>query len=293
MISLMKGERGFVLISVIWIVGLLAVVATVFTLTVRAHIRSASNRTETVRLEAAADGVARLVAFALSRRGDGRLVIARDGSAFACDFGSAMTASIHVQDQGGLVDLNRAPPLLFETLMRGLGAAPGDAKRLAAALADFRDPDSIAYGIEGGAEVNLVVKGPGIKNSAFQSVDEIDQAIPVGGVDRMRLAPFLTVHSAEQGFDPAFAPAPLRAMIDKRDIEMFAVPSAQRVFSVDVTVRGGRTAFRRLAIVSLTGEAGRPFAVLEWRQSEPGGMDAAETRAAKPCAALAATQSSG
>ena len=49
-------ERGFVLIAVLWIAGLLAVLAATFSLSVRTHVRIAANLTGSAAAEALADG---------------------------------------------------------------------------------------------------------------------------------------------------------------------------------------------------------------------------------------------
>lgn len=282
-----RRQDGFVLISVIWIAGLIAVIATAFTISVRMHIRSAAIEASSVRAEGAANGLVRLVAFQLPRRAsrqEAATPIPIDGSPAVCRLAAGVSAIVRVQDQGGLVDLNRASPALLSRLIRSLGAAPSDATRAAHALIDYRDSDTAAFGQDFGDEISLVPQGPGIKNDLFQSVDEIGQALPGTTVDLRRLAGLLTIYSRQDGFDPATAPAPLRLLVEKREAEMFGSVSSRQVFSVDVEVVTADSAFRRIAVVSILGEAARPFAVLEWRLGERSAVSA--ENAGKACSDL-------
>ncbi len=59
-------DAGFVLVSVIWIAGLLAVVATAFAITVRSHTLAGSNVVYNTRAESVADGMALLPRYRLA-----------------------------------------------------------------------------------------------------------------------------------------------------------------------------------------------------------------------------------
>ena len=60
-----KSNDGFVLFSVIWIAGLIAVVASTFAISVHLHVKSEANLGGSMEAELAADGLVRLVAFDL------------------------------------------------------------------------------------------------------------------------------------------------------------------------------------------------------------------------------------
>jgi hypothetical protein len=60
-----KSDDGFVLFSVIWIAGLIAVVASTFAISVHLHVKSEANLAGSMEAELAADGLVRLIAFDL------------------------------------------------------------------------------------------------------------------------------------------------------------------------------------------------------------------------------------
>jgi general secretion pathway protein K len=271
---LSKSNDGFVLFSVIWIAGLIAVVASTFAISVHLHVKSEANLAGSMEAELAADGLVRLITFDLGsaplNNAGGQIPI--DGKAVFCEIDSTRRAAVTVQDQGGLVDLNRASLNVLATLVGKTAASASDGLSLAEALADFRDSDSIRFGVtKGGPEDSLIVDGPGMKNAPFQSVDEIEQVIPPTMTDLARLKRMVTVYSRQDGIDPDVAPVELKAILGlDPDGEMVAIPfavSQHRTFAIDVEVTvGDGSKFRRLAMVSILRDPLRPFAILEWRQ---------------------------
>ena len=205
---------GFVLFSVIWISGLLAVIATTFAISTRLHIKSQANLAQSYQAEVKADGIAKLIAFRLAQT---RLVdnasfsLPMDGSLVSCALDNKTRAFVSLQDQAGLIDLNQTSPAALTMILNQLGVP--QAELIARALVDFRDQDQAAF--EGtGEEVGLVAGGPGLKNAAFQSVDEIAQAIPDSMANLSELSSLFTVYSLQEGVDPTVAPQRLKAHLD-------------------------------------------------------------------------------
>ena len=98
-----KSNDGFVLFSVIWIAGLIAVVASTFAISVHLHVKSEANLAGSMEAELAADGLVRLIAFDLGsaplNNAGGQIPI--DGKAVFCEIDSTRRAAVDVQDQGG------------------------------------------------------------------------------------------------------------------------------------------------------------------------------------------------
>lgn len=266
---------GFVLFSVIWIAGLLAVIATTFAISTRLHVKSQANLAQSYQVEVEADGIVRLIGsrLAQARLADGTsFALPMDGRMVACDLDDKAQVLVSLQDQAGLVDLNQTSPAALKAVFEKLGIQKGEL--IAKALVDFRDQDESAF--EGsGDEVSLVPSGPGLKNAAFQSVDEIAQAVPESMADLSRISSLFTVYSLQGGVDPAVAPTQLKPLLDAAGASSLGeghAPTAQsprKTFAIDVQVRlASGLAFRRIAIVTLLGLPERPFAVLEWRQGE-------------------------
>jgi general secretion pathway protein K len=276
-----KGEKGFVLFSVIWIAGLLAAVASTFAVAMTLYVKGQANLAGSAKAELAADGLVRSIAYELAGLSfaDG-VRVPIDGRPSICRSG-ARSAVIAVQDQGGLIDLNRSSLALLSHLLERT-AKPGVA---AHALAEA---DDIRYGAAtGGAEISLVPGAPPPKNAPFQSVDEIEQVLPASMVDVEKLKPMFTVYSRQDGIDIDTAPSILKTTLgldrgSERSLVPLA-PSQHKTFSVDaevLTPDGSR--FRRIAMIALTRDPRRPFAILEWRQGS-GSIDEQNSGIAQPC----------
>src|SRR5690606_18402976 len=65
-----------------------------------------------------------------------------DGRSYDWDF-NGVPVRVRVVDESGKMDLNAADQLLLASLMVVLGAEPAQAEGLAAAIADWRDPDDL------------------------------------------------------------------------------------------------------------------------------------------------------
>jgi general secretion pathway protein K len=283
-----KGEKGFVLFSVIWIAGLLAAVASTFAVAMTLYVKGQANLAGSAKAELAADGLVRSIAYELAGLSfeDG-VRVPTDGRPSICRSGAG-SAIIAVQDQGGLIDLNRSSLALLSHVLERTANPGVAAHALAEAVADFRDADDIRYGAAtGGAEISLVPGAPPPKNAPFQSVDEIEQVLPASMVDVEKLKPMFTVYSRQDGIDIDTAPSILKTTLgldrgSERSIVPLA-PSQHKTFSVDAEVLnpdGSR--FRRIAMIALTHDPRRPFTILEWRQGS-GSIDEQNSGIAQPC----------
>ncbi len=267
-------DAGFALISVIWIAGLLAVVATAFAITVRSHTLAGSNVIYNTRTESVADGMALATALRLAVPANAAEPLKLNGEASYCQWSDGIAVSISIQDQGGLVDLNTASPDLFKTLLQGLGADEAKSTEILVAFQDFRDPDS--QSASGGIEPeNFPGKAYGPKNAPLAIPEEIDQVPELDDALFHKLMPFVTVTSQQPGIDLSSAPQKLLDLLGNRDAALhFASLSPAKTFSIDVTAElknGSR--YRRQALVSLLRQPDRPFAILAWRR----GGDSGET----------------
>jgi len=273
-----RNDDGFVLFSVLWIAGLLAVIATTFAISTRLHIKSQANLAQAYQAEVAADGLVRLIGYRLAQAqfSTGTASpVSLDGSLVSCALNPNAVengrALISVQDQAGLIDLNQTSPRVLTEVLGRLGVAGAD--EVSQVIVDFRDQDESRYG-GGGDEVSLVDGGPGNKNAAFQSADELAQAVPERLAKTAELAPFFTVYALQEGVDPTVAPAKLKAIVETASAptaeggRLPAARSPRKAFAIDVeALLPSGVVFRRLAVVSLLRLPNRPYALLEWRQA--------------------------
>ncbi len=269
-----RQEDAFVLVSVIWLAGLLAMVTAAFSLSVRVNTLTGSNIVHNARAELIADGLVRLVAIRLATQKDQVRPERRDGSALRCLWGKDAAAEIALQDQGGLIDLNTSSLELLETVLKGIGRNSEQAKVLAESISDFRDQNTVAA--RGGAELMAYTgKTFGPKNAPFQVIEELAQIPGIDDALYNSLKPLVTTHSLQPGFDPESMPAKLKTVLGINDaanlppsIAVMRSQSPGNVFAINVAVQlaGGAT-YVRHAIISLLRQPERPFAILAWQRS--------------------------
>lgn len=251
-----SGEGGFVLVCVLWIVLLVASLSALFVRSMVVHARAGSAHLRSAAAEAAADGAIRLAAFRLAtQNSEASQQVAVNGSEWTCRLFEGVPAKISVQDQDGLLDLNRAPPALLGAALKAV--LPADkAERALAAIVERRadSPRPGGEGEAGGWRVADEVFGP------------LDLLPGEGGAAR-----FFTTYSRSDGFDPASAPAELLRLFRQSEgggdgpLAAHVRPSRLRVFAITAEI-GDRTRGRsvRRAVVDLVRAPGAPFRVLEW-----------------------------
>ncbi|WP_162914384.1 type II secretion system protein GspK [Taklimakanibacter lacteus] len=292
MMNVSRSSRdGFVLFSVIWIAGLLAVISTTFAISTRLHVKSQANLTYAYQVEVLADGMVRAIGHQLAqmRPSDTRQVLLpASGQAVSCAVDENIQAVIVLQDQAGLIDLNQTSPAVLTGVLSRLGVA--QAEQVSEAIVDFRDQDETRFD-GGGEEIGLVAHGPGLKNAAFQSIDEMAQAIPETLADLSELESLFTVYSLQEGIDPSVAPEKLRGLVEvspSSAAENGRLPttlSPRKAFAIDVKVKlASGIAFRRVAVITLLRLPERPFAILEWRQSSDVDAERPAVLISGPCA---------
>ncbi|MEE8272388.1 MAG: hypothetical protein V3R98_11745 [Alphaproteobacteria bacterium] len=181
------GQRGVALIAVLWTVALLSLMAMAFLAETRSHANLTRNLLENAKAEALADaGVYRAVAGLL----DADFITGwrADGTVYTLAMGEG-EVRITIADEGGKIDLNRAPDALLAGLFGALGVPEGEAAPLVDAIADFRDGDALrrAAGAED-ADYAAAGRAWGAKDAPFESVAELQQVL---GIDRaLRHRPF-------------------------------------------------------------------------------------------------------
>jgi len=208
-----RTSRGVALLLVLWLVALFAALVGGFARTAQMErLQGSVLRDGVVAGEAARAGVE----YALVRvnADDRRLRWVPDGRDNAWHFGDA-DVSVRIVDEMGKVDLNAAQSPLLAALFRQVGVAPGDADRIAGAIIDWRDPDSLIQ-VSGGAEDDdyaAAGRPYGAKDAPFESIAEVEQVLGMTPAIYAKVEPFLTVFSGNDTPDASYAaPEVLAAM---------------------------------------------------------------------------------
>jgi general secretion pathway protein K len=291
----LQSSRGIALISVLWISGLLAVIAASFVSSTRTEARLALNQLENAKAEALADGgVSEAIMRLLDT--DPKTAWRGDRTSHLLALGEG-EVQIAIEDEDGKIDLNAAPLELLAGLFRALGLEQEAAQTMADRIGDFRDADSEPepLGAEDQAYFDAgLPEGPADRPFATES-----ELLRVLGMTRElyeRIRPYVTVYSGAEGIDPTRAPRIVlealpgitRPLVEQflaaqaepqagpqftiadsglLKLQSYLVPSREITYTVRATARtqGGGN-FLREAVIELAGGRGQPFLVHAWRR---------------------------
>jgi general secretion pathway protein K len=287
-------NRGIALISVLWITGLLAVMAASFVTTSRTEARLARNQLENAKAQALADGGVQRAVLGLLELEPERAWQA-DGSVYRLDLGEG-EVQITIRDEDGKIDINEGSLELLAGLLEALDLEPDAAEAMAERIADFRDDDSEPEP-QGAEDPAYLAAGlpDGAADRPFVSESELLRVLGMTEALYRRIRPHVTVHSGSDGVDPTRATKavlealpgmteqvieslmsagpdddPLDAIEDDEvleQIDLFWLPSREAVFTIRAEARtagGGR--FVREAVIELDGSPEQPYLVYAWRQ---------------------------
>lgn len=282
-----EGERGFVIVPVLWILLMLATLAGVLSVYLARTSVALAVNDDRIRAEALVSASLELTAYALSvGTSTTRPLSGQNSFAF-----EGAVVSVNYAVECGRIDLNLAPKDMLTNLFRVLGAEPRDAEQYAsrvlgwrATQADTLDGENALYRSAGASY--LPRGGP------FSSVDELWLVVGIPQDLIERAMPFLTVYSGHREVNvliaapeviaalPGITPAAMDMFMKERqalprDIKSVgdALGEARRSVMVDgsdavrvwTTIRfdSGRVAANEAVILLDPGE--EPYHVLSWR----------------------------
>lgn len=265
------------LVPVLWAAAFMTVAFATFMLTVRSHVQVATAEAAALDAGAAAEAGINL---AIADIVNGQWVrgwrqrFPADGRHRACRLGRA-TVTVTVSDEAGRVDLNAAGEELLAALVAGLGEPVERARRLAAAIADWRDADSERRPEGAEASDYREAKRSGPRNAPLEAPEELAQVLDMEATLIARLKPFATLHAGSETIDPAAAPAGLMEVLARgfavlgqsRVPARYLAPTTRRLFRIQADAegeRGGRLV--REAVIRAVPGRGRPFTMLAWRR---------------------------
>jgi general secretion pathway protein K len=193
------------LIFVIWLTGILAVLALSFSGAARVHVRLVENARSNAQAELMAEAGVRLALVRLLT--DGKSGTGIKSLTFACTLPDQTRLSASISDEAGRVDLNFAGRDLIVALLASAGLGETDAQRTADGIAQARtqEPQRPAPQPLGKASTPAADLSGGRRPGPFESVEDLRG---VAGLRRdvfEALRPYMTVHSGLDGVDPNHA----------------------------------------------------------------------------------------
>src|SRR4051812_26066439 len=201
--------RGAALLLVMWLVALLASLIGAFALTARVE-----RLQERVLSRGAVAGEAARAGLEWSLvqidNPDPRRRWIPDGRVYHWQY-AGVPVDVQIQDEQGKVDLNAADPPLLAALFQALGIEHDAAMRVASAIVDWRDADSLTQPQGGVEDPDYESAGLpyGAKDAPFETVAEVEQVMGMTPALYARAAPYLTVFTGNGTPDTAFAAAPV------------------------------------------------------------------------------------
>jgi general secretion pathway protein K len=282
-----SGNRGFIIVAVLWILAALATLASIIAVYVINAATAFTVHDERLQAEAMARAAIELTMYQLSL--DPQAPPSR--GSFAFRIGNAGVAADFVAESAR-IDLNVAPKELLSGLFVGLGAPRAAADGYADRIIGWRtppgsgQPDESSYYRTAG-----LIHSP--RTAPFQHVSELALVLGIPELMVERATPFLTVYSGQAGVNPMDAapqvlaalpgmdPARLNAVLTERAggprnlQRVIAMLGAAQTFaaaagskSVRVTARTTFDSGQRVtteAVIFILDGGGDAYRVLTWR----------------------------
>jgi general secretion pathway protein K len=256
--------RGVALVSVLWIVALLAIVATGLSTNVRSESRIVSNTIDMLQARYAVEGGVELAAMNLMYPQAERWP--SDGSVRNLAIGNARVR-IATTEVTGKIDLNFGAPELIRGLIVQAGVEDEQADMLTDAILDWRDKDDFRRlnGAEDG-EYRMAGLPYGAKDAMFDSVDELRLVLGMTDEIFASIESSLTLYSGQTGVNPLQASSQVKAALS--GLDNLKSTAATNTYTVQVDARIGDTIVSQAeATINITyNPIGRPYRILEWRQ---------------------------
>jgi len=209
MTARVRRQRGAALLLVLWVLVLLTGTIAVFALGARTEGMQGRALSRSAQARYAAEAGIDVAAYhLLDPDGDARWV--PDGRPIEFEWGG-QKVRVRVVDESAKLDLNIASPELLAGLMQALGVDFERSRRIAGAIADWRDGDDL-LNAEGGAEdpEYAAAKLPyGAKDRPFETLSELRLVLGMDPALYEKMRPYVTLYSGLARPNPAYAGKPV------------------------------------------------------------------------------------
>ena len=215
-------QRGVVLVTVLWLMALLSALAMAASITFRGFASVVALDRDRVQAEALLTGGIEAAVQTIDNLGDAPL--AEFETTISLRPGSVRT---HLSDEGGRIDIGKAPVEVLAALFRSVGASERDADAIALAIARWRNPADTVGGAADRLQAPAAPPGAPVKkaNAALPFTDIRQLALIPGMAPEWVTAiePLATVYGNET-VNPLSAPAQVIAAlpgVDPNSVQAF------------------------------------------------------------------------
>ncbi|WP_395696684.1 general secretion pathway protein GspK [Methylocella sp.] len=289
-----RGDDGFIIVAVLWILAALAAFAGVFAY--YAATTAVSARVSSDRLQAEALVVSALELVALQAQGRGENDWRSVGD-FSFELGGGR-AKVEFRNEAARIDLNAAPKPLLVGLFAALGAKPDDAESYADRVIGWRKKGQVANQDKEGDLYKDAGAGYLPREAPFQSLAELPFVLNLPPDIVAAALPYVTVFSGGPHVDvlaaepmviqalPNLSPDAAAAVLDQRGaapmkaLQSLLGRAAENVATepgktmrvkVDARVSSGRR-IRAEAVILLADKDADPYKILFWRDDFDGAL---------------------
>jgi general secretion pathway protein K len=281
-----NGERGWALVSVLWIVTAIALLAAAAEALTANSYTIERRSLARAQAEAALDaGITEAMLGITAPNIVDRWRI--DGVPREVEF-KGVTLRVGVQDEFGKFDLNLMDGAALAALLRSEGVGQSEAATLADRILDWRSAsEGDAHRLRGVSDADYAAAGLVYRprHGAFQSVDELQLVLGMTSDLYARIRPALTVYTKRPTIDTNVAPREALLAFYDGDEEKVdrilraresdaataaetldpAVAVSGRAFTIAVETEFERRHYARTAVVMLTEDSLHPYLILAWR----------------------------
>ena len=260
-------QRGLALITVMWLIGLLTLLATAMLAMSRSHARMSARAAQMVAAEAAEDSALRLALLQITGpiRENQQLGFSTQWRLRVFD----RDIDIRVEREAGRVDLNASDAALLAAVFVAGGIDAGTARSYAARILDWRDPDDRLE--PGGAERDDYRRAhldypP--RNGPFESIGELRQVLGLADLSPQMLDAFTVYSTRSPLIDLSFAHPLVRIALQSQSSPQSVATGGEQLLGQVARIHAcaAKDVIRscKAVIARLTGDPKKPFLIYAW-----------------------------
>lgn len=281
-----QGRGGFILVVVIWSLGLITILASIGIVGARFRGRATADIEAEATALAAADSGISLGILQASRQAPNIGWTAP----LRCLLPGNQHLTVAIADEVGKVDLNMAPRTLLTVLFSSLTHDDVQGAHIAADIIAFREPVRDSVDDESMRRYRADEKPEGAKRAPFVTSLELDQVVGISPALFRAALPFVTVRAKRSDVDFSRATPAMRQLFRVGEVKAVpALPEGGREVTIRsdaTTSTGARSVWEVLASIR-SDVGGVSYVIHEWRRAdvEARGVDrdGDEVEMEKPC----------